>query len=338
MWGGKSAELGRQECAGWCHAPLSVDRKPLGTSTIGPRPARPAPAVVPHDPPRPADACRSAIGRRFLRFSHRASRVGSVLVLCVRGDGRHGSVLPSLPSPNFRREKVHFMRIQNSYAAATFAAAIAAVVCSAAFQPAQAGIVVTASQSGSNVVLTVSGSLNLAGLGTPSAGILDTLAVSGTAPREIPPVGTLSILGGGGSIGNSFDQYEILGDMFAGQFPFTNMSGETNASSQFGTGGFVVTAISGLGSTVLGVPAGYVSNSPIASYNLTATYNNLTLADFGWFYSNPRTLTLPNGDTIVAVPEPTHMVFVAGVGAALGAWRLRKLRRSGEVAGEAVAS
>jgi hypothetical protein len=32
--------------------------------------------------------------------------------------------------------------------------------------------------------------------------------------------------------------------------------------------------------------------------------------------------------TLVAVPEPTHMVSVAGVGAALGAWRLRKLRRN----------
>jgi hypothetical protein len=32
--------------------------------------------------------------------------------------------------------------------------------------------------------------------------------------------------------------------------------------------------------------------------------------------------------TAITVPEPTHMVFVAGVGAALGAWRLRKLRRS----------
>jgi len=32
---------------------------------------------------------------------------------------------------------------------------------------------------------------------------------------------------------------------------------------------------------------------------------------------------------MVAVPEPTQMVFAAGVGAALGAWRLRKLRRNG---------
>jgi hypothetical protein len=32
--------------------------------------------------------------------------------------------------------------------------------------------------------------------------------------------------------------------------------------------------------------------------------------------------------TLVAVPEPTQMVFVAGVAATLGAWRMRKLRRS----------
>ena len=31
---------------------------------------------------------------------------------------------------------------------------------------------------------------------------------------------------------------------------------------------------------------------------------------------------------IALVPEPTQMVFVAGVGAALGAWRMRKLRRN----------
>ena len=32
---------------------------------------------------------------------------------------------------------------------------------------------------------------------------------------------------------------------------------------------------------------------------------------------------------VTVVPEPTQMVFVAGVGATLGAWRLRKLRRNG---------
>ena len=43
-----------------------MDRKPLGTSTIGPHPARSAPAVAPRDPPCSAVACRSAIGRPIL--------------------------------------------------------------------------------------------------------------------------------------------------------------------------------------------------------------------------------------------------------------------------------
>jgi hypothetical protein len=43
-----------------------VDRKLFGTSTIGSHPARSAPAAAPHDPPRSADACRSAIGRPIL--------------------------------------------------------------------------------------------------------------------------------------------------------------------------------------------------------------------------------------------------------------------------------
>jgi hypothetical protein len=45
---------------------LSVDRKLFGTSTIGSHPVRSAPTVAPHDPPRSADACRSAIGRTIL--------------------------------------------------------------------------------------------------------------------------------------------------------------------------------------------------------------------------------------------------------------------------------
>lgn len=36
----------------------------------------------------------------------------------------------------------------------------------------------------------------------------------------------------------------------------------------------------------------------------------------------------PSTGSLVVVPEPTQMVFVAGVAAALGAWRMRKLRRN----------
>jgi hypothetical protein len=45
---------------------LGVDSKLLGVSTIGPYPARSARAAAPHDPPRSADACRSAIGQPSL--------------------------------------------------------------------------------------------------------------------------------------------------------------------------------------------------------------------------------------------------------------------------------
>ena len=58
-----------------------------------------------------------------------------------------------------------------------------------------------------------------------------------------------------------------------------------------------------------------------------------------------NTTTLPgntpyNGTanfTAISVPEPTQMVSVAAVGAMYGAWRLRKLRRSREAAGDAIA-
>jgi hypothetical protein len=59
--------VSRPVCADETNLALSVDRKLRGASTVGPHTARPAPAVAPHDPPRQADACRSAIGRPILR-------------------------------------------------------------------------------------------------------------------------------------------------------------------------------------------------------------------------------------------------------------------------------
>ena len=59
--------VSRPVCADEKNPALSVDRKLFGTSTIGSHPARSAPAVAPHGPPRSADACRSAIGRPILQ-------------------------------------------------------------------------------------------------------------------------------------------------------------------------------------------------------------------------------------------------------------------------------
>jgi hypothetical protein len=63
--GGRPARraVSRPVCADETNSALSEDRKLFGTSTIGPHPARLAPAVAPHDPHRSADACRSTIGR-----------------------------------------------------------------------------------------------------------------------------------------------------------------------------------------------------------------------------------------------------------------------------------
>ena len=58
--------VSRPVCADETNPALSVDRKLRGASTVGPHTAQPAPAVAPHDPPRSADACRSAIGRPIL--------------------------------------------------------------------------------------------------------------------------------------------------------------------------------------------------------------------------------------------------------------------------------
>jgi hypothetical protein len=55
--------VSRPVCADETNSALSVGRKLLGSSTVGPRPARPVPDGAPRDPPRSAVACRSAIGR-----------------------------------------------------------------------------------------------------------------------------------------------------------------------------------------------------------------------------------------------------------------------------------
>jgi hypothetical protein len=60
---GSRRAVSRPVCAEGKNPALSVDRKLTGTSAIGPHPARPAPAIAFHDPPRSAVACRSPIGR-----------------------------------------------------------------------------------------------------------------------------------------------------------------------------------------------------------------------------------------------------------------------------------
>ncbi len=74
--------VSRPVCANAKNPALSADRKLLGTSTIGPHQARPAPAVAPHDPPHSANACRSAIGRLILHKLNTLAGCGSPVQMC----------------------------------------------------------------------------------------------------------------------------------------------------------------------------------------------------------------------------------------------------------------
>jgi hypothetical protein len=77
--------VSRPVCADEKNPALSVDRKLFGTSTIASHPARSAPAAAPHNPPRSADACRSAIGRPILRTCGARRPAGGVPGTGVRG-------------------------------------------------------------------------------------------------------------------------------------------------------------------------------------------------------------------------------------------------------------
>jgi hypothetical protein len=212
------------------------------------------------------------------------------------------------------------MRFKNSYAAAV-AAAVSAVVFSAAFQPAEASFIFYAEQVGANVVITGTGSINTS--------TFPNFPLTFTYQGEVQ---TQRITSG---IGTSVSSNAFL----AGNSRATTVS-STNIIANVSSGpGIDFQAASG----IYTVPASIGSGVPFGN---SATYNNRTLADFGWTagtYANPtvnKTFTLTNAETIqiVSVPEPTQMVSVAVVGAAYGAWRLRKLRRSREAAGDAIAS
>ena len=93
--------VSRPVCADAKNPPLSVDRKLLGTSTIGPHPARSVPAVAPHDPPHTAEVCRSAIGRPVLSGGSRSLHRGG----CRSWRGVAPADVPRLFSRYFRGDR-----------------------------------------------------------------------------------------------------------------------------------------------------------------------------------------------------------------------------------------
>jgi hypothetical protein len=229
------------------------------------------------------------------------------------------------------------MRFKNSFAAAV-AAAVSAVVFSAAFQPAEASFIFYAEQVGANVVITGSGSFITSGSVGPGGAIPSAGTVGFPLTSNIG--GTY--LATGSFVGPSTAVYSPL---FSVSQPDVSTLSGTAITASSSSGPYVGFSNATLSTPFgyLALPPSYVSGSPISN---TSTWNSTTLAAWGWTagtYATPfvnRTYTMSNGETvqILGVPEPTHMVSVAGIGAALGAWRLRKLRRSREAAGDAIAS
>jgi hypothetical protein len=221
------------------------------------------------------------------------------------------------------------MICRSSFAASLLASSIA-IAFAFSMKPAEASFIYYVEQVGSNVTITGSGSINTTG--TATGGIGNPLFPS-PAWSYTPRVQGNLIVSGSGQVDSN-----VWTPLVVNPSPpaLSTVSGTVTPSS---TSGDVIWFAS---NNLLVLPQTYISGSPIFT---TATYDNMTLADFGWTagtYATPvinRTYTLVGGQTvqIVGVPEPSQVTLVAGVAAALGAWRLRRLRRNcGETEAAAV--
>jgi hypothetical protein len=196
---------------------------------------------------------------------------------------------------------------------------VASVLASAlgllAAPDARAAFVATMVESGPNVVVTGSGTIDLAGFHNP-------YSMTGLLLSGIIPSGGDILIGPTGYV--STDNY-------------TPYSGP----SSFGSGGFTV-ASSGTGDRVgvytgigdIIVPSGYVSGSHLSS---SATYDDATFASLGvtpgtyvWTWGAGNTLdsfTLDiTAEAPVPTPEPPSLALFGAAIAALG-WRRRRKAR-----------
>jgi hypothetical protein len=178
---------------------------------------------------------------------------------------------------------------------------------------ADAGVIIDVYQSGSNVVASGSGSINLSGL---------TFVGTFTSDPGVTPIRANMYVGSGGAL-----------DFYSGASGPASFGsgGPTSASS--GTGGTF--GVNGIGGNII-VPHGYVSGSSLSGSD---TYDNTTIAGLGL---TPGTYTYtwvsitgPLVDdsltvNIASVPEPSSLVMacMAATAGLITAWRRRPWKRS----------
>ena len=269
------------------------------------------------------------------------------------------------------------MRFKNSYAAAV-AAAVSAVVFSAAFQPAEASIIVIDDFTQAQVA-TASGTTSQV-----SADVIQSGSFGGFNNRETYaqygqslPRGTRTVLSTSNGTGTGIVQLTNSGagtgqtsatdatsffnwyfdpagaslDLTGQQYPgFWIETAATSSTPGNAFTGFITVYTGTADDTVtLDLPGMWAPNtgtgilfSTLSAMNPALDFTKVTSLVVG--IQNVASLpgsTAYNASanfTVISVPEPTQMVSVAGIGAAYGAWRLRKLRRSRTAAGDAIAS
>ena len=233
------------------------------------------------------------------------------------------------------------MRSFKSFAVAV-AAAVAAVVFSAAFSPVQASLVFIFDESTpGTIVVTGSGSVNTTALGAPNYFFGD----DGPYVAGGQVYDASFWIGGSAPSVNAWIS-ELGFEVIQGPAMWHSRAGDVSGPS---TGSYMELSTEILPSSI-GLSSAYVSGSPLSN---TTTLTGYTRADLGynpsstwaspalegtWTLHNLYTGT-PTGETITiySVPEPSTMLMLAGAGVGFGAWRLRKLRRGRPAAGEALA-
>lgn len=198
-------------------------------------------------------------------------------------------------------------------------AAALAVLAGFALSPAQAGLVFTFAEVGSDVVMTATGSVDLTDLNananqTWSAG--SNGVQSGASNNEYVATGVP---------GNTTTPYTTTFTTVGGSF------GERAFLAPNSVSGDIAGFLDGAATDFVWVPAGYVSGTAL---NGTSTFNNTTLAGmglipgdytWGWSGASPDTITV----SVSAVPEPSTLALCGVAVAGIGFAGVRRLRRRG---------